>query len=249
MLALKSNHDIQVMIGGLNALLRIFYATKYVTKMQEHIDSITAVALAVFQRCQLREARDEEAATNIDRATIGRRRVASLLYAITNRRETAGPLAALYVQRGSCAFMSSPCATLSLRTVLHELVDQVPHSCDLVALRGCDSDVTFRAASFLDDCSYRPPGLDHLYLYEYVARHFRRKRTRTTLLFSSRSTLFLTRTASALTLPRSCQLWSACACPSSRLSARSRCKAEPVLSRTVQAVSRRVGPSRRSDER
>jgi hypothetical protein len=151
MLGFKSNHDIQVMIGGSNALLRIFYATKYVTKMQQQIDSITAVALDAFQRRQLRKARDEEAAANIDRATIGRRRVASLLYAITNRREIARPLAALYVQRGSCAFMSSACATLSLRVVLHELVEQVPHSWDLIELRGCNSDVTFRAASFLDD--------------------------------------------------------------------------------------------------
>jgi hypothetical protein len=195
MLAFKSNHDIQVMIGGPNTLLQIFYVTKYVAKMQEHIDSITAVALAAFQRRQLREARDEEAAASIDRATIGRRRVASLLYAITNRREIAGPLAALYVQRGSCAFISSPCATLSLRAVLNELVQQVPHSCDLVELRGCDSDITFRAASFLDDYSYRPPGLDHLNLYEYVARHFRRKRTRTTsqlALFQSEHPLFET---------------------------------------------------------
>jgi hypothetical protein len=51
--------------------------------------------------------------------------------------------------------MSSACATLSLRAVLHELVEQVPHSWDLIELRGCNSDVTFRAASFLDDYSYR----------------------------------------------------------------------------------------------
>ncbi|KAE9346932.1 hypothetical protein PR003_g7196 [Phytophthora rubi] len=145
MLAFKSNHDIQVMIGGLDALLRIF-------------DAINVVICA---------KRDEEAAANIDRATIGRQSVASLLYAITNRREIAGPLAALYVQRGSCAFMSSPCAKLSLRTVLLELVEQVPHPCDFVDLRGCGSDVTFRAASFLDDYFYRPPGLNHLNLLPF----------------------------------------------------------------------------------
>ncbi|KAE9257986.1 hypothetical protein PF002_g517 [Phytophthora fragariae] len=156
MLAFKSNHDIQVMIGGLSAL-RIFYATKYVTKMQEHIDSITAVALAAIRRRQLREARNEEAVANTDRATIGRRRVASLLYAITNRREIAGTLSALYVQRGSCTFMSTPCATFHLRAILNEFIDQDAHSCDLVELRGCDSSVTFREASFLDDYSYRPP--------------------------------------------------------------------------------------------
>lgn len=60
MLAFRSNHDIQVMIGGHNALLRIYYATKYVTKMQKQVDSITAVALAAFKRRQLREARNAD---------------------------------------------------------------------------------------------------------------------------------------------------------------------------------------------
>jgi len=177
----------------MDALLRIFYATKYVTKMQEPIDSITAVAVAAFRHRQLREAREEEAVVNADRATIGRRRVASLLNAITNWREIAGLLAALYVQRGSCAFMSTPCATFHLRAILHELIDQNAHSCDLVELRSCDASVTFRAASFLDDYSYRPPGLDYLNLYEYVARHFRRKRTTTTsecVLFQREHLLF-----------------------------------------------------------
>lgn len=124
MLAFRANHDIQVMIGGSNALLRIYYATKYVTKMQEQVDSITAVALAAFKRRQLREARNNDdnvetsAIDSQQRAAIGRRRVAALVYAITNRREIAGPLAALYVLRGSCAYMSSPCVPLPLRNVL-----------------------------------------------------------------------------------------------------------------------------------
>jgi len=179
MLGFKSNHDIQVLIGGLNALLRIFYATKYVTKMQEQVDSITAVAFSAFKRRQLREAQDYDA-TNGDRAGIGRRRVASLLYAITNRREIAGPLAALYLLRGSCAYTSVPCATLPLRIVLEELIEQSAHSCDLVELHEHESDVTFRAASFLDDYLFRPSSLSRLSLYEYVAKHFRRKRTQST---------------------------------------------------------------------
>ncbi|ETL45681.1 hypothetical protein L916_04263, partial [Phytophthora nicotianae] len=39
MLAFWSNHEIEVVTGGHNALLRIYYATKYVTKMQEQVDS------------------------------------------------------------------------------------------------------------------------------------------------------------------------------------------------------------------
>jgi len=180
MLAFKSNHDIQVMIGGLNALLRIYYATKYVTKMQEQVDSITAVALAAFKRRQLREARNDETA-HANRAAIGRRRVASLLYAITNRREIAGPLASLYVLRGSCAYMSTPCATLPLRNVLQELIEKAVQSCDLVELQENGFDVTFRAASFLDDYLFRPTVLEQLSLYEYICKHFRRKRNHSTV--------------------------------------------------------------------
>jgi hypothetical protein len=180
LLAFRSNHDIQVMIGGRNALLRIYCATKYVTKMQKQVDSITAVALAAFKRRQLREARNADNNANESpmdtqqRAAIGRRRVASLVYAITNRREIAGPLAALYMLRGSCAYMSTTCAPLPLRNVLHELVEQAAHSCDLVELRANGSDeVTFRAASFLDDYFFRPLLLGDLSLYELVATHFR----------------------------------------------------------------------------
>jgi hypothetical protein len=61
LLASQSNHDIHFMICGCNALLRIYYATKYVTKMQEEVDSITAVALAAFKRRQLRKARNADA--------------------------------------------------------------------------------------------------------------------------------------------------------------------------------------------
>ncbi|ETP51105.1 hypothetical protein F442_03692 [Phytophthora nicotianae P10297] len=77
--------------------------------------------------------------------------------------------------------MSSPCAPLPLRNVLHELIEQGIHSCDLVELRLQGSDkVTFRAASLLDDYMFRPQALGKLSLYEFVAAHFRRKRTQLT---------------------------------------------------------------------
>jgi len=206
MLAFRSNHDIQVMIGGRGALLRIYYATKYVTKMQQQVDSITAVALAAFKRRQLHEARDGDDnvdAPPIQRAAIGRRRVASLLYAITNRREIDGPLAALYVLRGSCAYMSTPCAPLPFQNVLHELLEQAVHPCNLVELQAHGSDdVTFRAASFLDDYLFRPSALDGLNLYEFVATHFRRKRISSTAdaaLFLPEHPLFATHCVGAHT--------------------------------------------------
>lgn len=178
MLAFKCNHDVQVLIGGLEAILRIYYATKYVTKAQSVVDSITAVALAAFKRRRLRENQNQ--GSKADQSTVGRRRVASLAFAITNRREIAGPLAVLYLLRGSCVYMSTACTLLPLKNILCELIEQEAHSCDLIELRECSSNVTFRAASFLDDYIYRPPVLDSLCLYEFVMRCFRRKQTRST---------------------------------------------------------------------
>ncbi|RLN92727.1 hypothetical protein BBJ28_00020432 [Nothophytophthora sp. Chile5] len=176
MAAFKSNHDIQVMVGGASALLRIYYATKYVTKMQAMIESVTAVALASFRRRQARELLDQCATA--DRASIGRRRVASLAFAVTNRREIAGPLAVLYLMRGSCCYMSSPCAPLPLKDILKELTHEDEHSCDLVALHDGDASVAvYRAASLLDDYCYRPRALDSVGLYEFVMWYFRRKRS------------------------------------------------------------------------
>jgi len=145
MLAFKSNHDIQVLIGGLEASLRIYYATKYVTKMQNLVDSVTAGALAAFKRREQRERQVQEPHT--DRSSVGRRRVASLIFALTNRREIAGPFAALYLLRGSCAYVSASCTSLPLKDVLRELVEGNTHSCNLVELREGNYDVTFRPAS------------------------------------------------------------------------------------------------------
>jgi hypothetical protein len=187
MATFKSNHDVQVMIGGAAALLSIYYATKYVTKPQEVVESATAVALAAFQRRQARELVVDTVPP--DRASVGRKRVASLTFALSNRREIAGPLAALYLLRGSCCYMSTPCASLPLSDILKELThDDDEHACDLVALNDSGSAAVYRPASLLDDYRYRPLALQETCLYSFVMRHFRRKRTkgtRATALFQA----------------------------------------------------------------
>jgi len=179
MAAFKSNHDSQVMIGGAAALLRIYYATKYVTKAQDVVESVTAVALAAFQRRQARERLVDDEPS--DRASVGRKRVASLTFALSNRREIAGPLAALYLLRGSCCYMSTPCAPLPLADILKALThDDEEHACDLVALNDWSSTAVYRPASSLDDYRYRPLALQAECLYAFATRYFRRKRTKST---------------------------------------------------------------------
>ncbi|ETL31806.1 hypothetical protein L916_15473 [Phytophthora nicotianae] len=50
MAAFKSNHDIQILLGGKNVVNLIYYYCKYVTKTQHQVDSVAAVGLAAFQR-------------------------------------------------------------------------------------------------------------------------------------------------------------------------------------------------------
>jgi hypothetical protein len=71
----KCNHDVQILFGGKDAINRIYYCFKYVTKPQRQIDSITAVALASFQRRQVKEAADAMSATPSSRLDVQRRRV------------------------------------------------------------------------------------------------------------------------------------------------------------------------------
>lgn len=103
--------------------------------------------------------------------------MASLTFAVTNRREIAGPLAVI---RCLCCYRSSHCAPLPLKDILKELMNGDEHSCDLVELHDGDTSVAvYRAASLLDDYCYRPHVLDNLCLYEFVMVRFRRKRTHT----------------------------------------------------------------------
>ncbi|OWZ15365.1 hypothetical protein PHMEG_00011005 [Phytophthora megakarya] len=183
MLAYKSNHDIQVLIGGLETLLRIYYTTKYVTKKQSLVDSVTAVALAAFKRRELREQQNQTSQT--DHSIVGRRRVASVVLAVTNRREIAAPLAVLYLLRGSCCYMSASFTTPPLYDILRELIQNNTHSCNLVEVRDDHSNIKFRAASFLDDYLYRPESLDRKCLYEFVMTCFRRKQSGSTATLDS----------------------------------------------------------------
>jgi hypothetical protein len=161
------------------------------TKMQNLIGSVTAVALAAFKRREQRERQGQELHT--DRSSFGRIRVSSLIFALTNRREIAGPFAALYLRivRVHGFFMYIPHTQRRLR----ELVQGNTHSCNLVKLREGNSDVTFRPASFLDDYWFRPLGLDRKCLYEFTMICYRRKQKQATTVsgsFSARHRLYST---------------------------------------------------------
>jgi hypothetical protein len=170
----KCNHDVQVLFGGKGANNRIYYVCKYVTKPQRQLDSTTAIALASFQR---RQAKEAEAVAADARPTImetRRRRVTSMIHTFTNKQEIAGPLAALYILRGSCCYSSTKCAKLALSEMLKQLQATGDYVCTLVQSESAQETV-FSSASHLDDYLFRPESTSALNLYEYTARCYRRQ--------------------------------------------------------------------------
>ncbi|ETK73601.1 hypothetical protein L915_19491 [Phytophthora nicotianae] len=74
--------------------------------------------------------------------------------------------------------MSASCTSLPVYDVLHELIQNGTHSCNLVELQEAEANVTFRAASFLDDYIFRPSSLDRMNIYEFAMACFCRKQSK-----------------------------------------------------------------------
>ncbi|OWZ03387.1 hypothetical protein PHMEG_00024892 [Phytophthora megakarya] len=161
MAAFKSNHDIQVLLGGRDMANRIYYCCKYVTKDQHQIDSVAAVALAAVRRRQEKELTQSNLLVeHAEKLCVSRKRVAPIAYNLSNRQEMAGPMASLYIQRGSCAYTSAKCENLHLYNILTELSGTNEFACDLVEINTPITDKqtprVFRPVATLDDYTYRP---------------------------------------------------------------------------------------------
>jgi hypothetical protein len=175
MATFKCNHDVQVLLGGQEATHRIHYCCKYVTKQQKRLDSVVAIAMGAFKRRQEREQLEPlppvlGAQAKLD---IARKRVASMVYNTTNRQEVAGPLAALYLHRGSSCYSSATCTSLPLGDKIRQLCTSGEYSCNLVKQCNEFGASTFQAVSALHDFIYRPEAIKEVNLYEFSMRFFR----------------------------------------------------------------------------
>ncbi|GMF12526.1 unnamed protein product [Phytophthora lilii] len=177
MATFKCNHDIQALLGGVDATERIHYCCKYITKPQKQLDSQVAVAGAALKRRQMRETADGIAASvaAFDRVVMSRRRVSAMVYNLTNRQEIAGPLAALYLYHGSCCYSSARCVSLPLWQVVRQLMQSEDYPCSLVNTTDTSGAARFRAVSYLDDYIFRPTSLKQVNLYEFTVWYFRKK--------------------------------------------------------------------------
>ncbi|OWZ17209.1 hypothetical protein PHMEG_0008882 [Phytophthora megakarya] len=182
MAAFKSNHYVQVLLGEKDVASRIYYCCKYVTKTQNQVDSVAAVALAAFWRREENEQEESDLrGEHADRIRRSRKRVAAMSYNLSNRQEMAGPLAALYIWRGSCSYTSAPCKKLMLYSIFALLFSDEEYSCDLIATPMTRDDCggsLYKTVSALDDYIFRPLQQENVNLYKFFMKYFRRKRTK-----------------------------------------------------------------------
>ncbi|KAG6952915.1 hypothetical protein JG687_00012719 [Phytophthora cactorum] len=128
MATFKCNHDIRILLGG------------------------SDVADRIHHWCKREEREKNESSTlgNQDGFTLARKRVAGMVYNMTNRQKIAGPLAALYLLPG---------IMLLLELLVNASADQ--------------DEPKFQAVSFLDDYIFRPDELENANLYEFTMWYFR----------------------------------------------------------------------------
>jgi hypothetical protein len=164
MATFKCNHDVQILLGGTEALDRIYYACKYVTKQQKRLDSVIPIAVAALKRRQGKESVEEKAESTAleDRISRSRKRVTSMVYSMTNRQEVAGPLAALYLNIGTCCYSSRNCCKLPLGDMIRQICAEGDYLCQLVVDPGRSgaTSSTARAVSVLDDYIFRAKELE-----------------------------------------------------------------------------------------
>ncbi|KAG6954630.1 hypothetical protein JG687_00011700 [Phytophthora cactorum] len=110
-----------------------------------------------------------------ERLASARKRVASMVYGLTNRQEVAGPLAALYLCRGSYCYSSTGFGTLPVGDVVRQLCTLDEYPCSLVNEGDSAEESSFRAVSFLDDYISRPGILLNLNFYEFLMHYFRKR--------------------------------------------------------------------------
>jgi hypothetical protein len=138
---------------------------------------VVVTALAAFRRRQEREtiSASFNEANSSDSLYVARKRVASMVYTMTNRQEIAGPLAALYLYRGTCCYESSSCSYVPLSDIVRQLASSEEYSCNLVSGNGEDGSSRYLTVSFLDDYIYRDDKLNQLNVYEFAMRYYRKK--------------------------------------------------------------------------
>jgi hypothetical protein len=94
-----------------------------------------------------------------------------MVHSMTRKHEIAEHMAALFILRGSCAYISHNYKSLPLAQIMAQL-----HKNDSnVQLIDSDDHKHFILVSVLDDYKFRPEKYEMLSIYEYTMHYFRKK--------------------------------------------------------------------------
>ncbi len=113
LLLLRSNHEIRFLLGS-GTTDALYYVLKYVTKVQDTIQSLERVLMTSFERRSEKEQIIRNAGTALSPHAAGRARVNSMALDLSKKQEVPATLAALYLRRGSALFSSHTFASLHL---------------------------------------------------------------------------------------------------------------------------------------
>lgn len=163
---MKCNTDIRVLLGKEGPRI-MWYALKYATKLQQEVESKSAVAIAAFARRQEIENEHPDVGGDV----MGRRRMMSLVWILTSKQEIPAQLAALYLLRKSAEYSShkfEPCILSQFIAVLNG------EACEAVLAPTEEGNYT-PVTQFQDYCC-RPHSLDDVSLWEFVKSYEKVKR-------------------------------------------------------------------------
>ncbi|OWZ20363.1 hypothetical protein PHMEG_0005235 [Phytophthora megakarya] len=102
-----------------------------------------------------------------------------MAFNLSNEEEMAGPMASLYIQRGSCAYISAKCKRLQLYNTLAQLLGRMSSPIDS-PISAKQTPRVNRSMAALDDYMYRPEKQKRVGLYKFSMKHFWGRITKST---------------------------------------------------------------------
>jgi hypothetical protein len=166
----KCNHDIQY-ITATAAPSVIYYVIKYVSKVQQKIESLMKIHIEALQKCITKEPKSYNQSTPDERLMFGKRRLRSMLLSVTNPQETAAPLAVYYLRHQTRFKFSHDFVYVNVKQCLHHFTsNSVPFHCQTN-----DNQEHKPTGNYFYDYLNRPSMLRQMSLYDYMETYEKKK--------------------------------------------------------------------------
>ncbi len=109
----------------------MYYFLKYVTKVQNEIQSLQALLLLSCDRRKAKEIEMNHIGEENSPVAVGRARVNSMAVSLSKKQENTAPICALSLRRSSAFFLSNKCAPLLLAQAMR-IVQNTEYEVNLV---------------------------------------------------------------------------------------------------------------------